>query len=155
MAIWFATEFTGEKDVSSHKGHKRLRWKSTWTFLFLPVCLVAQSCPALCDPMDCSPPGSSVHRIFQARILEWVTISFSRESSQPGDWTQVSSIAGRLFTTVSPGKPSWYIRQSQYIFQAKEEAWRRGLFWSLAWECKMYEKRREDPYMEACQVTQW
>jgi len=39
---------------------------------------VAQSCPTLCDPMDCSPPGSSVHGIFQARVLEWVAISFSR-----------------------------------------------------------------------------
>ena len=42
---------------------------------------VAQSCPTLCDPTDCSPPGSSVHWIFQARILEWVAISFSRVSS--------------------------------------------------------------------------
>ena len=42
------------------------------------LCLVAQSCPTLCDPMDCNPPGSSVHWIFQARILEWVAISFSR-----------------------------------------------------------------------------
>ena len=49
------------------------------------VCvLVAQSCPTLCDPMDCSPPSSSVHGIFQARILEWVAISFSREFSWPG-----------------------------------------------------------------------
>ena len=47
--------------------------------------LVAQSCLTLCDPMDCSPPGSSVHEIFQARILEWVAISFSRGSSQPRD----------------------------------------------------------------------
>ena len=45
--------------------------------------LVMQSCPALCDPMDCSLPGSSVHGIFQARILEWVAISFSRGSSRP------------------------------------------------------------------------
>ena len=51
----------------------------------------------LCDPVDCSLPGSSVHRILQARILEWVTISFSRGSSRPGDWTQVSCIAGRHF----------------------------------------------------------
>ena len=42
---------------------------------------VTQSCPTFCDPMDCSPPGSSVHGIFQARILEWVAISFSRGSS--------------------------------------------------------------------------
>ena len=44
----------------------------------------------LCDPMDCSPPGSSVHGIFQARILEWVAISYSRGSSQPRNWTHVS-----------------------------------------------------------------
>ena len=47
----------------------------------------------LCDPMDCSPPGSSVHRISQARILEWVAISFCRRSSQPRDWT--ASCTGR------------------------------------------------------------
>ena len=60
--------------------------------------LVTQSCPTLCDPMDCSLPGSSVHEIFQARILEWVAISFSRGSSQPRDWTQVSCTADRFFT---------------------------------------------------------
>ena len=60
--------------------------------------LVAQSCPALCDLMDFSLPGSSVHEILQARILEWVAISYSRGSSQPRDRTQVSHIAGRLFT---------------------------------------------------------
>ena len=59
---------------------------------------VTQSCATLCDPMDSSLPGSSVHGIFQARILEWVAISFSRGSSQPRDWTQVSHIAGRRFT---------------------------------------------------------
>ena len=58
---------------------------------------VAQSWPTLCDPMDCSLPGASVHGIFQARILEWVAISFSRGSSQPRDQTQVSHIVGRLF----------------------------------------------------------
>ena len=54
--------------------------------------------------MDCSPPGSSVHGILQARILEWVAISSSRESSQPRDRTQVSCIAGRFFTTEPLGK---------------------------------------------------
>ena len=57
-----------------------------------------QSCPTLCDPMDCSPPGSSVRGIFQAGILEWVAISFSRGSSRPRDRTQVSRTAGRHFT---------------------------------------------------------
>jgi len=59
---------------------------------------VTQSCPTLCDPMDCSPPGSLVHGIFQAWILEWVAIPFSRGSSQPRDRTQVSHIVSRCFT---------------------------------------------------------
>ena len=68
-----------------------------------------QSCPTLCDPMDCSPAGSSVHGISQARVLEWVAIYFSRGSSQPRDPTQVSCIAGRFFTAEPPGKPiCWY-----------------------------------------------
>ena len=60
--------------------------------------LVAQSCLTLCNPMDCSPPGSYVQGILQARILEWVAIPFSRESFWPRDRTQVSCIAGRYFT---------------------------------------------------------
>ena len=52
--------------------------------------LVTQSCPALCNPMDCSLPGSSVHEILQARILEWIAISFYRGSSWPRDQTWVS-----------------------------------------------------------------
>ena len=71
---------------------------SVWAVLFTPlfsivsflcVCAPAQLCLTLCDPMDCNPPGSLVHRIFQARILEWVAIFFSRESSQSWDWTWV------------------------------------------------------------------
>ena len=61
-------------------------------------CEVAQSCPALCDPMDCSLPGSSVHGIFQTIVLEWIAISFSKGSSQPRDRTQVSCIVDRRFT---------------------------------------------------------
>ena len=57
------------------------------------------------DPMDCSTAGSSVHGIFQARILEGVAISSSRWSSQPRDQTQVSRIVGKRFTTQPPGKP--------------------------------------------------
>ena len=58
---------------------------------------VAQWCPTLCDPVDCSLPGSSIHGILQARILEWVAISFSRGSSRRRDRTQVSHIGGRRF----------------------------------------------------------
>ena len=60
--------------------------------------LVAQSCPTLCNPMNYSPPGSSVHGILQARILDWVPIPFSRESSRPSDRTWVSHITGGFFT---------------------------------------------------------
>ena len=56
------------------------------------------SCIWLCEPMDCSPPGTSVYGILQAKILEWVAISFSRGSSWLRDWTQVSSTAGRCLT---------------------------------------------------------
>ena len=59
---------------------------------------VAQSCPTLSNPMVWSPPGSSIHGIFQARILKWVVMPFSRGSSQPRDWTQVSCIASGFFT---------------------------------------------------------
>ena len=61
------------------------------------LCLATQLCPTLFDTMICSPPGSSIHQIFQARILEWVAMPSSRGSSQPGDQTPVSHIAGGFF----------------------------------------------------------
>ena len=69
------------------------------------VCAHARWCLTLCDPVDYRVPGSSVHGIFQARILKWVAISYSKGSSWPRDLTRVSCIsctAGRFFTTVSP-----------------------------------------------------
>ena len=69
--------------------------------------LVAQSCPTLCNTMDCSLPGSSAHGILQARILEWVAIPFSRGSSWPRDWTRVSYITSRFSTT-------WATREAHY-----------------------------------------
>ena len=62
------------------------------------LCLVSQSCPTLCNPMNCGPPGSYVHGILQARILEWVAMPSSRASPQLGDRTQVSLITGGFFT---------------------------------------------------------
>ena len=78
--------------------------KMIWWNMVCVCVLVAQSCPIPCNPMDCTPPGSSVHGILQARILEnssipeGIAIFFSRGSSQPKDWIQVSHMAGRLFT---------------------------------------------------------
>ena len=70
---------------------------------------VAQSCPTVCDLVDCSPPGSSVHGILQARILEWVTIPFSKGSSQPRDQTHISCIEYSL-PSEPPGKPPLAIK---------------------------------------------
>ena len=72
------------------------------------VVLVAQSCPTLCDPMDCSPTGSFVHGILQTTILEWVAISFSRWSSRPRDQTPVSHVADRPFTI-------WATREAERV----------------------------------------
>ena len=73
----------------------------------LPMCSVAQSWLTLCDPMDCSPPGSSVHGILQARILEWVSMPSSTGPSWPRDQTtspESSALAGRVMTAAPPGK---------------------------------------------------
>ena len=72
------------------------------------LCLVAQSCLTLCDPIDCSPPGSSVHGILQARTLEWGAMPSSRGSSQPRDQTQVTHTAGGFFT-------DWAMREAQEV----------------------------------------
>ena len=79
-------------------------WFLPYSKVNLPRVLVAQLCLTLCDPMHCSPPGSSVHGILQTRMLEWVAIPSSRGSSQPRNRTQVSCVAGRHFTSEPPGK---------------------------------------------------
>ena len=86
---------------------------------------VAQSCPTLCDPMDYSPPGSSVHGIFQARVLERVAISFSRGSSQHRDRTWVSCIAGRRFI-------AWATREVSLETQVQFLGWEDCLAKELA-----------------------
>ena len=78
--------------------NSKVVWDNWLKVYCAALCLVAQLCLTLCDPMDCSLPGSSIHGILQAKILEWVAIPFSRESSQPADQTQVFCIAGRFFT---------------------------------------------------------
>ena len=87
--------------VSATLSLQWLVWNMPWSKV-----LVTQSCLTLCNPMDCSQPGSSVHGILQARIREW--IPFSRGSSQPGDQTWVSCIAGRFFTN-SATREAWNI----------------------------------------------
>ena len=91
---------------------------SQWlkNYLCHVLCLVAQWCQILCDPVDCSPPGSSVHGVSTARILEWVAMPSSRGSSQPRDRTQVSRIADRFFTI-------WATREAHLCNNIKWKFW--------------------------------
>ena len=85
--------------------------------------LVAKLCWTLCSSMDCGLPGSSVHRILQARILEWVTIPFSRDLPDPGielASTTSQALAGRFFTTEPPGKPITPAVLNLFIFSLSE-----------------------------------
>ena len=78
--------------LHTHRGLKDFLWKFPAVGSTAhSVCV--QSCLTLCDPVDCSPPGSSVHGILQARILEWVAISFSGGPSPPRDWSTVSYVS--------------------------------------------------------------
>ena len=81
--------------------------------------LVAQLCPSVCDPMDCSPPGSSVHGTLQAAILEWVAIPFSRGSFQPRDWTWVFCTTDIFFTI-------WATREALY-WLLRAQIWRQDM----------------------------
>ena len=91
--------------------------------------LVAQSRPTVCDPMDCSPPGSSVHGILQARILEWVAMPSSRGSSLLWEWTRISCLAGRFFTiwdTREAPDQRWFWQcQGDILFHS----WRGCWYW--------------------------
>ena len=99
---------------------------------------VTQSCPILCNPTDCSLPGSSIPGILQAGILEWVAISFSRRSSQPRDWNWVSRIAGRHFTIwatreVRMSDSSWVTKQLWL-----SGSWRSFSYSSSVYSCHLF-----------------
>ena len=90
-------------------------WDDAWKLLQSCDChsvcvLVTPLCPTLCDPIDCSLPGPSVHGILQARILEWLLCPSPGESPQPRDWTWVSCITGRFFII-------WATREVRYSVQ--------------------------------------
>ena len=92
--------------------------------LFTCESLVAQSCPTLCDPKDCSPPGSSIHGIFQAEVLEWVATSSSSGSSWPRNRTCVSRVVGRRFYHLShQGSPIIHLVRTKKLQPLRWETW--------------------------------
>ena len=114
----------------------------------------AQSCLTLCDPMACSPPGSSIHRIFQVRILEWVAISYSMGSSQPRERTHVSCVScldrqilSHCATWEAPFTSSWLWIGASLVAQLVKnpsvvrETWAR----SLGWEDPLEKERLPSP----------
>ena len=133
---------------------------------------VAQSCPTLSDPIDCSPPGFSVNGIFQARVLEWgaiasklsiikelawVAIAFSKGPSQPRNWTQVSCLAGRFFTiwatkevpVIKVPTTKTGLRKTTYfyIFKLLFNLQKLQCLWKYSWKCLLVQKF---PFPSSC-----
>ena len=122
------------------------KWKLTFTqkpVLIVYACSVAQSCLILCNPMECmecmncSPPGSSVPGISQARILAWVAISSSRESSPQRDRTCISCIAGGFFTNETPGEPVMFI-VALFMITKKKKNWKQSKCPSICKQTMVY-----------------
>ena len=112
MPVWcFLLTMKASSEDTWRESLPRLHWQFQkvfkWGILLLETCVcVWLHCVWLCNPMDCSPPGSPVHGILQARALEWVAIPFFRGSSRPTDQSWVSCIAGGFFTI-------WATREAQ------------------------------------------
>ena len=104
----------------------------------------AQPCPTLCDPVDCSLPRFSVHGILQARILEWVAIPFSTGSSQPRDWTRVSTL---LIKSEKRRKKIWDLQKKR----TKESKWFPVFLENSSHEIKhIQHQENAQPFMETC-----
>ena len=88
-------------------------------------CSIIQPCPPLCGPLDCSPPGSSVHGVLQARILEWGAISFSRDLPDPGIECSTPTLAGRFFTLSHLGRSP---KSKLWLSKATHSFWH---FWQI------------------------
>ena len=122
--IIYNSEDMGKLSVHQQMNGRR-RWISLMTWE-----VKCQLCPPLCDPMDCSPPDSSVHGIFQARVLGWVALPFSKVSSQLRGWNQVSCIAGGLSQAEGEHKR----RSTNPIWSQRQHASRKREPWS--WDLK-------------------
>ena len=161
-AIWFLVPLPFLNPACT-SGSSRVpySWSLAWRILSITLLAceseVTQLCTTLCDLMDCSLPGSSIHGIFQARVLEWVAISFSRGSSRPRDRSRVSLVAGQWFTALlsePPGKvacelsaivwhfehclalPFFRVGMKTNLFQSYGHCWVFQICWHM--ECSTF-----------------
>ena len=121
--VWASSRrwwWTGKPGKHQSIGSQRVG-RDWGTNIVTVTAIAAQSCLTLWDSMDCSPPCSSIHGVFQARVLEWVAIPFSRASSQPRDITWVSHTAGRFFTL-------WATREADRFFTVWDTKWEVALW---------------------------
>ena len=108
--IWIFKTLYCYKGKRSHYLYELPSWNGN----ILDFSVWSQLCSALWNPMDCSLPGSCIHRLFQERILDCAAISFSRGPSNPGVKLMSPALAGRFFTTAPPGKPQYSLKTKIY-----------------------------------------
>ena len=101
---------------------------------------IAQSCPTLSNPMDCSPPGSSVHGIFQARVLEWVAIAFSRWWLQRHKWNHIPQNHAWSGLNIHRNKEELGNRKSR-----GNDGIQRGVLWFMPWNIPMGQEHHNIP----------
>ena len=141
-------------------------WVFFQSHVFKYYMLVTQACQTLCNPMNCSLPGSSVHGILQARILEWVVIPFFRGSSWPRNWSWVSHIAGRFFTIWATRKAPKILKIHAVVCLLKFENhvrwltvkvdWHLGTSTVLPWSCMpLCTPGTQDPAGETWLYVEW
>ena len=134
--------WTGRPGVLQFIGSQRVRhdWVTELKYMWKlseSESEVAQLCLTLCDPMDCSLPVSCVHGIFLARILEWITISFSWRSSHPRDWTQIPCFVGRRFTFWATREVSSIWKQTKCLSTNK---WTEKMWYKMVYKSAMIKK---------------
>ena len=112
--------------------------------------LVTPLCPTLCDPMDCSPPGSFVPGILQVGILEWVVIPFSRRSSRPRDWAQVLLFGRKVMTNLDSILKSRDITLPTKVHLVRAMVFRVVIYGCESWTVKKAEHRRIDAFELWC-----
>ena len=127
---WMSESGWSPQMLGSKEGEGAISWSLAWLLQNCVPAKLLQSCPTLCVPIDCSPPGSSARVILQARIQEWVAMPSSRGSSWSRDRTHISCVAGGFFPREPVGKPCYRV-DAPYIFFPHQNIGRSLWFFCL------------------------